>query len=195
MFRATPRRIAFPHKRFQFRIAALLVLIPVIGCPLAWIGSIINRARSEDRFITNIGRLGGRVRYDREANWIKVICRRVAMCPEAEKEAASIVLPANGAGLGDDVIYEISRLANLRILIACNRRITDADLERLSDCPAVDSMDLCDNAINGSGLASIVRMRSLSHLYLDRCPIMDRFVSGLSGSQLECFVIKSNAHR
>lgn len=69
-------------------------------------------------------------------------------------------------GIGDDELFVLAELPNLRRLQLHQTAITDAGLSALAACPRLEYLNLFGTAITDAGIPNLARLEQLDHLYL-----------------------------
>jgi hypothetical protein len=157
--------------RFQFSLAALLVLTFAVAVPCSWLATEMKWAREQKAAVENIrSKAGGFAMYNYEYD--------VSLRGSAEPGG-----PAWLRGLlGRDFFIDVAAVQFART--------TDADLEPLRSWSQLQNVGLSDTEVTDAGLEHLRGSRKLQYLFLVNTPITDAGLEHLKGlSQLECLYL------
>lgn len=154
------------HRRPQFTLRTLLVLVVLVSIACAWFGKEVNRAHQQQRTVGELQKAGGIVQYDYQ--W-----------SEATERFDPFVGPPTPVWFrrifGEHVLVSVIRVTLV------NRDFDDEDLARLSTFSDLQILTVSGTGLTDAGLAHLAKMKNLRKLDLSRTGITDAGLRHLTG--------------
>jgi hypothetical protein len=194
------------HRRFQFSLRTLLVLMVAVAVPFSWLSVEMKKAREQKEAVDKIDNSGGRAFYDyingihRTEPGLKQLIDLLSddffkTAIEARFQGKAFTddnlpiylnnLPDIQAvyieevNLSENGLGHLKHLTSLELLNIRESKISDAGLMAISEFPHLTTLVLSYNAITDDGVKALSRMKGLRKLELERTKITDVGLSHL----------------
>lgn len=156
----------FTKWKLQFSLATLMLMVPVLGIPSAWLAREMEQARQQREAIDAIERLDGQVQFDKRdhepsiSNWAIPILGRTFF---DDVEKVSLEFPSD-----DDLVY-LKQLSSLKELWIYDDprddiELTDAGLEHLKEMTQLHDLELLGTNVTAAGLGQLKELTQLKQL-------------------------------
>jgi hypothetical protein len=169
------------HRRFQFSIRSIFVLVLAIAIPSGWLAVERERALRQGEFVERIHKLGGAEWYD----WY--IGADGDTVPTARQPGPEWLwnllggdffrriggLYLSDSKITDSNLDELKGLTRLQFLGLNNTQVTDAGLVRLKGLTSIQILWLGNTKITDAGLDFVKGFTHLRILYLDGTQVTD----------------------
>jgi len=165
------------HRRFQYSVRTLLLVMLAIGLGTIW---WVNRANRQKNAVACILKAGGGVVYgyqydaagklDTNAEPSGPAWLRDSLGIDYFSRVTDVYL--TGESFGDTELKSLKSLPDLRTLLVAGPRVTDAGLVHLKQLHRLEELQLCGAGITDAGLTHLQFLHELRTLTL-ACSITD----------------------
>jgi hypothetical protein len=153
------------HRRFQFSIRSLLVLMLAVAIPCGWLAVEKERAKQQSNAVEEIKKLGGVVRYYWDIGY------GGPYLPNAQPPGPTWLRNMLG----------VYFFADIRWVIFNDRQITDAGLDRLKSMTGLQMLWLINIKFTDAGLEHLQGLTQLQYLRLDYTQVTGVGLKNLKG--------------
>jgi hypothetical protein len=177
-----------PRRWLRLSVRALLCLIVVIACGLAWLTQFIRAGRAQSACVRKIQGAGGWVVYD--LDWNNDATRHVIapkwprwLIDTVGRDYLSNVVFVTLHDRGSDaVLAAVGRLNHVKQLHRCGPSVTDAGIAHLAALEDLELVTLDDSQITDAGLTRLAKLPHLRWLRIARTKVSDAGVAALQRS-------------
>jgi hypothetical protein len=177
-----------PRRWLRLSVRALLCLIVVIACGMAWLAQFIRAGRAQSACVKEIHRAGGWVVYDLDWNndttghvfapkWPRWLIDAVGR--DYLSNVVFVTLHDRGS---DAVLTAVGRLNHVKQLHRCGPSVTDAGIAHLTALRELELVTLDDSQITDAGLTKLAKLPHLRWLRIARTKVSDAGVAALRRS-------------
>ena len=173
MMASIPQQSPKPRRRwFRFSLRSLLLFVVLVGIPLGWLGSKVNRARKQRAVVAELQKLGARFIYDpvnelgpkeRQPSgptWLIDLLGREYFDDVFQVSIAS-------PGVTDETIELIAELPAVEyVFLKSADGITDDGFVHFANMHNLKGVGLCSDSISGAGFASLKGLKQFTQLSL-----------------------------
>lgn len=169
------------HRRFQFGIRSLFVLVVCVAVPCSWLAVEMWQARKQKEAVEAIVKVRGRVLYGYQVDASYNIVReaeppglpwlRNLLGQDFFSDVAHVYL--DNPRVTDDDLQHLERLTEVQTLSIDFSRVTDAGLEHLSGLPRLQGLGLTKTGVTDAGLRHLMVLTRLRNLNLNATRITD----------------------
>ena len=175
-----------PRRWPRLSVRALLCLIIVIACGLAWLTQFIRAGRAQSACVKEIQRAGGWVLYDLDWNndatgqmiapkWPRWLIDAVGR--DYLSNVVFVTLHDRGS---DAVLAAVGRLKHVKQLHRCGPGVTDAGIAHLIALKELELVTLDDSQITDVGLIQLAKLPHLRWLRIARTKVSEAGVNAPS---------------
>jgi hypothetical protein len=157
----------------QYSLVALMLLVPVVAFPCAWLMKCINQARQQRRFEEMASGLMFDVE-DLAENWFTEI-----LGMEFFRDIE--MLNVSNSSLCDGDIADLQTLPRLRGLLISGTQITDTGLKQIARLTQLESLFLDRTRVTNAGLAELRQLSRVRHLSLSETQVTDAGLAHIKG--------------
>jgi hypothetical protein len=175
----------FSKSKTQFSLATLLLMVPVMGIPCAWLAREMELARQQRLAVEAIGSRNGQVPYIQIGPPPMVY---QTLAPLFGIEFFMDVHGARDPGASDADLEQLTRLSQLHRLELWGSEVTDAGVVQVAQLKQLRTLDLCGAEITDAGIDHLRRLRHLRQLRLFNTRVTAEGRKSLQESLPECNV-------
>lgn len=153
----------FTKWKLQFSLATLMLMVPVLGIPSAWLAREMEQARQQREAIDAIEERDGQVHFDKHDHDSLISTCAMPLLGRTFFDDVKKVeweIPSD-----DDLAYlkPLSNLKELNVWID-GTGLTDTGLECLEGMTQLHDLSLSDTHVTGAGLSHLKRLAQLKQL-------------------------------
>lgn len=167
----------FFKSKSQFSLATLLLIVPVMAIPCAWLARGIEQARQQ----RDVVKLAARIETAPSGvseNWVTDI-----LGPDFFRDVTVLTFPhqINPAVGNDAYLAQLRGFTKLRTLNLRRTPVTDTGLEHLKGLTQLESLNLDETLVTDAGLEHLKGLTQLKWFHLDRTRVTDTGLEHLKG--------------
>jgi hypothetical protein len=180
------------HRRFQFGIMTLLMLMVVVAVVGGWFSWKMERAKRQNGSVDRIMYLWGRWR--KNDDWLRLSQRSHLLQDVLGKDffidvGDVVALDLSHTNLTDDRLHRLQGLPQLQELYLADNQLTDVALEYLGSLPHLQELYLEHTQVTDAGMEHLRGLHELRKVNLHDTHVTPQGVKNLQEALPNCEII------